>query len=51
MNTKLMIALYRYRCAVSRGEDRATALVQAIESVSETFYEYADLYKLAIALI
>lgn len=44
MNTKAMIAIYRYRIAVSKGEDKAEALVRAVESVTENFYEYADIY-------
>ena len=51
MNTKLMIALYRYRLSVSRGEEKADALVKAIESVADSFFEYADLYKVAINMI
>ena len=44
MNTKAMIALYRYRVAVSKGEDKIDALIQAIHSVADTWYEYADIY-------
>ena len=44
MSTKAMIAVYRYRIAVSKGEDRVDALVKAIESVAENWKEYADIY-------
>ena len=44
MNTKAMIALYRYRIAVSKGEDKVDALIHAIHSVADTWYEYADIY-------
>lgn len=44
MNTKAMIALYRYRIAVSKGENKVDALVHAIESVAANWYEYADIY-------
>ena len=44
MNTKAMIVLYRYRIAVSKGEDKVDALIQAIHSVANTWYEYAEIY-------
>ena len=51
MNNKFMVAMYRYRVAVSKGEDEALALVRAIESVSENFFEYAEIYALAKEVI
>lgn len=47
MNTKLMIAMYRYRIAVAKGEDKALALVHAIESVSKSESEYINIYNIA----
>ena len=44
MITKAMIALYRYRIAVSKGEDKADALVRSVESVAENWFEYVDIY-------
>ena len=44
MNAKAMIALYRYRIALSKGEDKVDALIQAIHSVAHTWYEYAEIY-------
>lgn len=51
MNTKVMIVLYRFRIAVSKGETADEALVHAIESVAENFFEYASIYDQAKALI
>lgn len=51
MNTKAMIAAYRYRCSVSRGDDPVDALVNAVQSVTSTFYEYAEVYNLVKAII
>ena len=51
MYTKVMIALYRYRIAVSSGEDKVNALVRSCESVADSFFEYADIYKMALSMI
>ena len=51
MNAKIMIALYRYRVNVSKGEEKDLALVHAIESVAENFFEYADIYNSAKAIL
>ena len=47
MYTKFMIAMYRYRLAVAQGEDKALALVHAIESVAESESEYITIYNIA----
>ena len=44
MNTKVMIAMYRYRVAVSKGENAALAVVHAAESVASTQSEYIKIY-------
>ena len=51
MNTKVMIACYRFRLAISRGDDPVDALVNAVQSVTSTFYEYAEVYNLVKAII
>ncbi len=51
MYTKAMIAVYRYRLAVAAGEDAVDALVRCVESVSDSFFEYADIYAIAKTMI
>ena len=51
MYTKAMIAAYRYRMAVAKGDDPVDSLVRAVESVSDSFYEYADIYNLVKTMI
>ena len=51
MYTKALIAVYRYRIAVSSGEDKVDALVRSCESVADSFFEYADIYAIAKTMI
>jgi hypothetical protein len=51
MNTKVMIAAYRYRRMVAVGQSPVDALVSAVQSVTSTFYEYAEVYNMVKAIL
>lgn len=51
MYTKALIAAYRYRVSISKGVDPVDSLVRAVESVSDTFYEYAEVFALVKNMI